>query len=418
MITWISTGSYTDQYPASFGGIQTGEFSVVEEIARLGLAKPVYIVTLKQGIQKSEEQYSNGKIRVFRVQKPYTFKESTDTQFRTAFGIKAKEIAHKQLVQHKSSLFQLCSAVSGRTFLSWDMNDSFPKNRRPVFVYSIHNALALTNKPTASYVSKVDDWRIQKEAELYCIRNSHKSICTSEWFRRNLIEEYGLDSNRIVYLPNTVGRSERYEKISTLKDGQWKKTILYLGRLAPEKGIDKAIRVFKYLLDQGKKYSLVIAGEGSQKDALIKQTKELRIKISNELPPEPGTVHFLGLITGDNKWKIFKSSRTLISLSDYEVSPLVGYEGLALGVPMVVSDIPQWREIVVDAHNGFNIQLGDVKSIGESIKTIIESDALYKKFFHNNVKRYKDKFDARIVAKKRWELIYEPFLRTKTGKYE
>ena len=163
MIVWVSTGSYTDQYPVSFGGIQTGEFSVLEEFARQRLIKPLHLVVIGQSGQKKEEKLFRGNLQVHRILKPYPFGSSTDTEFRTAFAIEAKKIVHKLLVENKIKVIQLCSTVPARCFMEWDIHDSFSGRKKPKFVYSVHNALTLAGKPAGSFVSKADEWHIQKK---------------------------------------------------------------------------------------------------------------------------------------------------------------------------------------------------------------------------------------------------------------
>lgn len=410
MITWISTGSFTDEYPASSGGIQTCEFSIADQLARQKIISPVHIVVIKQNGQTAEESLFDSNLRVLRIPKPYSYANATDTEFRTAFAIRAKQIAHNLVISGKSKIFQLTSAVSGRSFIDWDLKGSFSKELQPKFVYAVHNPLALTDYPIGTYSNKRDEWKVQKDAEEYLIEKADTISCASSWFRKSLIDKYGLDENKIKYIPNTVGPFQYYKLQQAIKSDRWKKTILYLGRLAPEKRVDRVIRLFKLLIEQGKEYSLIIAGDGSEQSNLERLIDKLGLRLLKSLPPQPKCVHMLGLVTGEDKWRIFKSCRILVTLSEHEVSSLVGYEALALGIPLIVSSIPQWNDIVENEKNGFVISGSDLVQTSNAVVRLIESDKLHSQMSEANERKYMSFFDSEIVARTRFEKVYSPLL--------
>lgn len=120
----------------------------------------------------------------------------------------------------------------------------------------------------------------------------------------------------------------------------------------------------------------------------------------------------VGILTGDFKWKIFKAARLLVSLSEHEVSPLAGYESLALGVPIIASDIDQWRELVEDGENGFIVDNKNIRKVAEKIIKTIESSATYERISQANREKYKNNYDSKIIARRRYELVYLPLLET------
>jgi len=410
MITFISTGSYTDRYPVAFGGIQISEFSIMEELAIKGYHSPINLIVIKQKGQKKEEKLFNGRLHVHRIDKPYHFSHSTDTEFRIAFAIEAKKITHKLIVNQGRQIVQLCSAVPARSFLEWDMVDSFCEEKRPKFVYSIHNSLTLVDKPSGVFATKTKEWNVQKKAELEVISKADKVICTSQSFKDFILKRYKPNKD-IIYIPNSVGPYDFFKRIKKDDNPQWSKTILFLGRLSQEKRIDRVVEIFDWLIKSSYNYSLVIAGDGEERDKIINLIKKKGLRFSKKLQPLPATVHMVGMITGRKKWKVLKSSRLMICLSDYEVSPLVGYEALALGVPIIASNLDQWKELVDMGRNGFIVDGDDVKGVAEKIVEIIESDIIYRNMSLENTKKYKNDYDSEIIAKRRFDLVYGPLLK-------
>jgi len=409
MITWISTGSYTDSYPVTFGGIQLGEFSVLEELANKKYSLPIHLIVVRQKGQKNKEKLFAGNLCVYRVKKPYSFKYSTDTEFRTAFAIRAKEIVHRLLVYKKTQLIQLCSVVPARCFLEWDILNNFAPKKSPKLIYTIHNSLTLAENPCGAFVAKTEEWETQKKAEIEVIKGVDVLICTSRSFKKFISKKYGID-RKIFYIPNTVGSYTFFKKIKKNENPQWSKTILFLGRLSREKRVDRVVEIFSYLIRGGHDYSLIIAGDGEEKDWIKKMIIEKGLKISRKKEPLPATVHMVGMITGETKWNILKSSRLMICLSDYEVSPLIGYEALALGVPIIASSLDQWKELVDDGINGFIVDGDDIELVARKIALIIESNTVYRKISLENIKKYKSKYDSKIIAKMRYGLVYAPLL--------
>jgi len=412
MITWISTGSFTDQYPKYIGGIQLGEFSIAEELAKKSKVAQIKLITIQQDGEKESQKYFKNKLKVYRIPKPYTFSESTDTEFRVAFGIRAKNLAHGIVVRDSSKhIFHLCSAVSARVFFDWDMSDSFSETKRPFLVYSVHNALTLTDTPTKTYFGKEKEWKIQRDAEIACIQKADKVICTSSWFSEFLRKRFKLDKDKLLYIPNTVGPSTKYDKVRRYQDTQWNKTVLYLGRLAPEKKVDNLLIFFNKLVKKRNDVTLVIAGDGPDKKKLQALAKRIGLTVFVNLPPRPGAVHFLGFVQGDKKLAILKSSRMAISLSTQEVSPLVGYECLALGVPMVVPKIPQWTELITNKENGLVVNPNDVGQILVAVEEILLTKRP-DKYSQANRQKYKAKFSSEAVTELRWEKVYKSLLNT------
>ena len=154
--------------------------------------------------------------------------------------------------------------------------------------------------------------------------------------------------NKIVYLPNFVFLNKR--KQSQIKET---KTIVYFGRLTPEKGLLTLIKAVKNL-----PIILKIIGDGNLKFKLEKLV--LKEKINN--------VKFLGWLDQKKlKAEIKKSMFTILASEWPENNPRAIIESFALGKPVLASKIGGIPELVKDKKNGLLFEPGNIKELRNKI---------------------------------------------------
>ena len=131
---------------------------------------------------------------------------------------------------------------------------------------------------------------------------------------------------------------------------------LYVGRLAPEKGVD----VLLSALD-GVDGRLVIAGSGAE---------ERRLRAL-----APAETRFLGHVDRDElpRWYAAADALVLPSRSEPWGFPL--NEGAAAGLPLVATDaVGAARELVEDGVNGFCVPAGDVEALRGALRRLADDE--------------------------------------------
>lgn len=126
-----------------------------------------------------------------------------------------------------------------------------------------------------------------------------------------------------------------------LIDGDWKpdlpsKYAVALCRLTPEKNLDMLINSYSPAVAEVHG-PLVVIGDGGGSYA---SDYEQRIKT---IPSE--NVIWMGRLPHDRAMTVLSRARFFINVSSFEAQPMAVLESLALGIPMVLSDIPAHREI-------------------------------------------------------------------------
>ena len=139
-----------------------------------------------------------------------------------------------------------------------------------------------------------------------------------------------------------------------------------VGRLAPEKGYDRLIRIHKRILEQGVPHKLIIVGDGPEREKLEQTVQET---------DSSGSVIMTGFQS--NPYPYMKNSRCLVCSSFTEGLPVIAMEALALGVP-IVSAVPSIGEIFGDAACGL-ITGNDDESLEAGIRKMLCDDAFYEK---------------------------------------
>lgn len=173
-------------------------------------------------------------------------------------------------------------------------------------------------------------------------------------FLKDKVEEMGL-SGEVVYLPNCVdvdGFEPGYE---------WQeKSIVYVGRISHEKGIETLIDAVKEIGG----IRLKIIGDGPLRGVLEE-------KIRNEQIPN---VEFLGYRTGKALHDEIRNSMFLVIPSEwYENNPRTVIEALALGKPAVGARIGGIPELVRDWETGLTYVSGDVDDLRSKIQLMLDN---------------------------------------------
>lgn len=132
-------------------------------------------------------------------------------------------------------------------------------------------------------------------------------------------------------------------------------TYLFAGRVSREKGIEHFCEGARLAGVRP-----VIAGDGDLAD-------ELRARY-----PE---AEFLGWQSPENLRKLIRDARVLVFPSVwYEGQPLTVYEALALGTPVIVSDVCAGREGVRDGETGFWFHSADPQSLAQALRKMADDD--------------------------------------------
>jgi glycosyltransferase involved in cell wall biosynthesis len=189
------------------------------------------------------------------------------------------------------------------------------------------------------------------------------AVCQSAEIQKSLANHYNIIDSKLIVIPNPVLAMD----IIKTPDGNKKKRIIIIARLAVEKGIMRFLSILRKLPHE---YTLTIAGEGPLKMMILKEIGKL--KLSNR-------VKLVGVVRDVPKLLVSHDLLALPSIT--EGFPNVVLESLAVGVPVVAFGVGGIGAILNSDFNGYIIAQDDLDAFEKGVLK-----ACQKKWDHAAIK--------------------------------
>lgn len=172
-------------------------------------------------------------------------------------------------------------------------------------------------------------------------------IAPSHFLHDKLIE-WGWKKESVQYIPHFV-TAARDKKVKR------KKQVLFVGRLTREKGVRVLVEAAKSIDAR-----VLIAGTGDEQEWLTKNA--------------PDNVELLGFQDSAQVAQLMQESQAVIVPSVwYENAPMVVYEALALGTPVIGSNLGGIPELIEDGVNGYVFDSQNSGMLSQKVNTLLKS---------------------------------------------
>ena len=233
--------------------------------------------------------------------------------------------------------------------------------------------------------------------------NIGKIICVSNEIAEDL-KSIGIPENKLKVVSSGIYLSEfkniDENKIATLRNQYSKPIIISVGVLRVNKGFKYLIESFKKIKGKFDAATLLIIGDGSDKNKLEAQAKNI------------GGIYFLGRQNHDKVIEYLKAADIFVLASvsaagDREGTPTSIMEAMAAGLPVVATNVGGVADLIENGKNGFVVNPGDSLELARAIMYIAENSDLSKKIGARNIEDIKLKdwpLIAGIITK-----IYQQF---------
>ncbi len=146
------------------------------------------------------------------------------------------------------------------------------------------------------------------------------------------------------------------------------KTVLYLGRIDPEKNLEIVIDAFLEAKKTIPDIQLVMVGDGVDKSRLEKKTAGIK------------DLHFLGRIVAPELYEVYHLGDVFATASEIETQGIVLVEAAACGLPLVAVDAGAVSEICVNGKNGILCKPGDLSELSHALSLLLTDDELREKY--------------------------------------
>ena len=173
------------------------------------------------------------------------------------------------------------------------------------------------------------------------VRMADKVITPSKYFG-NLVSKWNPEKDNVATIYNGIDLFDDLE----IKDDFKPKTIISAGRLVPWKGFDFLIKIMKDLPN----WELYIVGDGPDKEKLAKIIESLGLT---------SRVFLLGKMERQELIQKIRHSKIFVLNTSFESFSFQIVEAMAVGTPVISTNIGNISEIIEDGKEGLLVAPGD-----------------------------------------------------------
>jgi len=172
---------------------------------------------------------------------------------------------------------------------------------------------------------------------------------------------------------------------------------IFVARLLVEKGIYQLIEAIKLVQEKYPSTELVVLGGLDDDNPAGLTKKDLDDLIKQEIIIYPGQV------ANVNEW--LSSSHIFVLPSYREGVPRSTQEAMAVGRPIITTDVPGCRETVVDGKNGFLVPAFNVEKLAEKMIFFVEHPTQIEPMGLASRRMAEEKFDVHKVNANMLEIM-------------
>lgn len=163
-------------------------------------------------------------------------------------------------------------------------------------------------------------------------------------------------------------------------------TFIFIARLLAEKGIHDYISAARSVKNKYPDTKFIVLGTIDKEALGALRESELQQLIEENIFEYPGHVNNVSEWIGKSSVFVLPSYR--------EGVPRSTQEAMAIGRPVITTDVPGCRETVVDGVNGFLVEKWNPQALAEKIIYFIEHPEQIEKMGYESYKIAQEKFDA------------------------
>jgi len=372
-----------------FTGKLGGPYNVIMELAPLlekkGIATNIYTTSAIRKFGRARTEFYEEKsknFKIYRFNSYLKFKE-----YRTSFKLLPFLLKNEKNIDiiHSHSLrsFQednglivsltkkkpLIISPHGGISINWDYRDKIPK-----------------------MISDITTGYLKKYLKPHYIAVTKMEI--------PIIKEYGADNDHIHFIPHGVN-TDIFKPVdgSSLKKKlglENSDIILYVGRIAKGKGVDKLIKILNLAIKKNKNIKLVIIGGDAGYLPIVKNLIR-QFNLSK-------FVTLVGYVSKQNLPEYYSMADLIVYPSRQEIFGLVLCEAMACGKPVIGSDIMGPSEIILNGKTGYTSNFKDLNKLSEMIVDLFDNRKLLTQMGKKGLERVQESYTWEKAAESHFKL--------------
>ncbi len=365
-------------YPPVMGGIESVAFEIAEGMSQLGLKSDVLCSNM------SSETTSEVSAAGYRIVRAGSWGKLLSTSMSPALILKVKQmcddydIIHVHMPDPMAALAVWIARPRGRIVLHW--HSDVVNQRRALKLYE-----------------PLQDWLMRRADAIIATTRAYaeSSPALRAWKSKVHVVPIGV---------SPLSANHAHTHAQTLRQRYpGKKIVFSLGRMTYYKGFDVLISAARSLPDD----AIVLVGGGGE---LLQRYRD---RVRSESLSEK--IEFVGRIPDDEILGYFAAS-TIFCLSSIvraEAYGVVLIEAMAMGLPIVATDIPGSGVPWVNQHGvtGLNVAVGDPDALARALCTLLENPDVATQFGRAGQARYLERLTAATMVESIVELYRQVLAR-------
>ena len=387
---------------AALGGKETGGMNVyvrelARELGRMGAEVDIFTRSQNPGIRRVVE-FAEG-VRVVHLaagpEAPMARERVHDHLDEFIEGVEAWRIA-------RAAEYDLIHAhywLSGVVGLALQARWSLPA------LQMFHTLGRLKNGVARGRGEWEPDVRIREEARIVAEADGLVAANTVE--RADLVRHYGAAADRITVVPcgvdTTLFAPMLQPEARALLDLDAGPLLLYVGRIAPIKGLATLLDAVARLRSAGRPVRLlVVGGETDEpRDGHEAEVRADALRLGLE-----EAVAFIGAQRQEDLRAYYAAADVTVLPSHYESFGMVALEAMACGIPVIASRVGGLTTTVRDGLTGYLVPEGDPAALAERIERVLAD---------RDLRAHMGQEGVRWAAQHRWPCVAEAVCRAYTG---
>ena len=334
-------------FPPGVGGAETYAYELAEGLGRRGYDVDVYTQWVDRPDETADTHENVSVYRICKARKKLVTFETLRFSLTARRMVEFNEynIVHGTLMPASTIAVTPLNGVEAPVVLTSHGT-------------SLDELSAVTPEIPTDYLLKYAFHPMNVGMDYLAGRSADDIIAISDHARDRLVGEYGFDEDQVHLIPHGVDtdRFHPHDEVHPAVDPD-KLSLLYVGRLAPRKGVALALRAFAAAEHSG--MELLVGGTGRHEERLRRLASDLGVA---------DQVRFLGYVPGDELPLLYSSADVFVLPSQYEGFGLVLLEAVACGTPVIAANVGG-VPTAVDGDYGIVVDR-TVDAFADAIKTV------------------------------------------------
>lgn len=218
--------------------------------------------------------------------------------------------------------------------------------------------------------------RFIRMASKTILKNADAVLALTEDMKQKMQKLYDRD---ISVVPNGISPEKFNIKSGEKKKGN-SKTIIFVGRLHPVKGVSYLIEAMAIVHREMTDAKLILVGDGVERSKLEELAEKLDLN---------SCIQFMGQVQQERIPMIMQQADLFALPSLSEGFPVVILEAMATGLPIVATNVGGIPDILEEGVNGYLVNSKSPGEIADRILMLLRNDKLREEISANNREKTK-----------------------------